>query len=62
MSVYPSHSLQMLLLTFLLWSFSVVDVGELPQRALGHMCPGRLHSWQAFGLGPHHNHGRRPNM
>lgn len=42
--------------------FSVVDVGELLQCALGHVCPRCLHRWQAFGLGPHHNHGCRPNM
>lgn len=41
---------------------SVVDMGELLQRALGHMCARCLHCWQAFGPGSHHNDGCYPNM
>ncbi|XP_040000679.1 large neutral amino acids transporter small subunit 2 isoform X2 [Xiphias gladius] len=37
-------------------------MGELLQCALGHVCPRCLHRWQAFGPGPHHNHGFRPSL
>lgn len=54
--------LAMLVCSALPLPFSVADMGELLQCALGHLCSRCLHCQQAHGVGPHHYRRCRPDM